>query len=65
MAKKHWTTGTWHGLTVYRCSQCAFDTRSEAEIERHWQERHAPRPAILVADKQGNEVPNTILEETS
>lgn len=61
--KKHWTTGTWHGLTVYYCSQCAFDARSETEIKRHWQERHVPRPIILVADSRGNEVENTILEE--
>ncbi len=43
-----YTTGTWNGLTVWRCRLCSWDTLDGEEVMlAHIAERHYPRPVSI------------------
>lgn len=48
----------WHGVEIYQCTRCPFDTRKLEEMEQHIadHERPKPTPGKTVIDRYGNVV---------
>lgn len=64
-----YTVGEYMGYPHYKCSSCAFDVvNHEWKMLRHIRTTHMPQqappvsPSVLMADKQGDEVPSSAPE---